>query len=82
MPQEPKRRHSRERKGKRRASIHLAAVVGVKCANCGAIIKPHFVCKKCGYYKGVEIIKTEQRAVVTRRTVAKESEKQKEAEIE
>ena len=31
-----------------------------KCPNCGEMIKPHRVCKKCGSYKGkVEVAKKE-----------------------
>lgn len=56
MPQEPKKRHSRQRKGKRRASIRLSLPKLSYCANCGATILPHTVCKECGYYKGREII--------------------------
>ncbi|HSX40648.1 MAG TPA: 50S ribosomal protein L32 [Candidatus Saccharimonadales bacterium] len=56
MPQEPKKRHSRARQGKRRASIHLGKPRGIKCPNCGAPTLPHQVCKKCGYYKGREIV--------------------------
>lgn len=66
MPQEPKKRHSRQRQGKRRASIKLTVPSGAICANCGNIIMQHIVCKKCGYYKGKQVIavkmpkKTEQ----------------------
>lgn len=56
MPQEPKKRHSRARQGKRRASIHLKLSSLVTCANCGASILPHIVCPKCGFYKGKSII--------------------------
>lgn len=27
-----------------------------KCPKCGAVIKPHRVCKECGFYKGKEVI--------------------------
>jgi large subunit ribosomal protein L32 len=57
MPHEPKRRHSRERKGERRASIKLAVKASVKCPNCSKLIAPHKVCKYCGYYKGKRIVK-------------------------
>lgn len=57
MPQEPKKRHSRARKGKRRASIKLLAIEPVACLNCGSQIVAHTVCKNCGYYKGIEVIK-------------------------
>lgn len=56
MPQEPKKRHSRQRQGKRRAAIKLAVLKPVICKNCGKNIKPHSVCKYCGYYKGKEIV--------------------------
>lgn len=56
MPHEPKRRHSRERKGERRASISLALKAPVSCPNCGKITIPHTVCKHCGFYKGKQVI--------------------------
>ncbi len=56
MPQEPKKRHSRQRKGKRRASIHLTPPQYSHCENCGLHILPHMVCKSCGYYKGKVVI--------------------------
>jgi len=56
MPQEPKRRHSRARKGKRRASISLSIPNVVVCPNCKTMTAPHAVCKNCGYYKGKEYI--------------------------
>jgi len=56
MPQEPKKRHSRARQGKRRASIRLSLSKTLPCSNCGTLIMPHTVCKNCGYYKGREVI--------------------------
>ena len=61
MPQEPKKRHSRQRKGKRRASIHLKVAQGIACANCGSITPMHVVCKQCGYYKGKLVLKKTQK---------------------
>lgn len=49
----PKRRLSRQRQGKRRASISAANATLVKCENCGNLKVPHQVCKNCGTYKGV-----------------------------
>ncbi|OGH52857.1 MAG: 50S ribosomal protein L32 [Candidatus Levybacteria bacterium RIFOXYC1_FULL_40_10] len=57
MPQEPKKRHSRQRQGKRRAAIKLAMPASTDCLNCGAIIKPHTVCPKCGFYKTKQFLK-------------------------
>ena len=56
MPHEPKKRHSRARQGKRRASIHLKLGAISICKNCGSPIVSHTVCKACGYYKGKEVI--------------------------
>lgn len=56
MPQEPKRRHSRQRKGKRRASIALKTYTGIVCSNCATLNPPHVVCKNCGFYQDKQII--------------------------
>lgn len=56
MAGEPKRRHSRQRKGKRRASISLAIPNAVVCPNCQNMMIAHSVCKTCGFYRGKEII--------------------------
>lgn len=56
MPQEPKKRHSRARQGKRRASIRLAVSQGATCANCSRPVLPHQVCGKCGYYDGRQVL--------------------------
>lgn len=56
MPNEPKKRHSRGRQGKRRESIKLALPTISICKNCGAPIKPHMMCKACGFYKGKLLI--------------------------
>lgn len=56
MPQEPKKRHSRQRQGKRRASIHLQTPAGLPCLHCKQLILPHTVCKHCGYYKGKQVL--------------------------
>lgn len=61
MAHEPKRRHSTERKGKRRASIKLAVQTGIKCSNCSTITLPHRVCKNCGFYKGREVVKQKEK---------------------
>jgi large subunit ribosomal protein L32 len=56
MPQEPKKRHSRQRQGKRRAAIKLAVTKTVLCPNCKAPILAHKICKHCGYYKGKMVL--------------------------
>jgi large subunit ribosomal protein L32 len=54
----PKRKVSKARRDKRRSNVwKLDAPALSKCSNCGELIAPHRVCKNCGYYKGVEVIK-------------------------
>ena len=53
----PKRKVSHARKNKRRANWKLSAPGLVKCPNCQELTLPHRVCKACGFYKGVEVIK-------------------------
>jgi len=63
MPHEPKKRHSRARQGKRRASIKLETAAFVACPNCKSIMLPHKVCKKCGFYdrRQVLVLKKEKK---------------------
>jgi large subunit ribosomal protein L32 len=61
MPQEPKKRHSRARQGKRRASIHLKLSSTILCPNCTKTILPHAVCPNCGFYKGQAVVIKKQK---------------------
>lgn len=60
MPNEPKKRHSRARQGKRRAAIKLSVQKMIACQNCGKQYFPHRVCKHCGFYKNKQIIKVDK----------------------
>jgi large subunit ribosomal protein L32 len=54
MPQ-PKRRHSRARRDKRRSSNWKIELGGLsKCSNpaCGKMRPPHTICPHCGFYNG------------------------------
>ena len=57
----PARQVSKTRKRMRRSHNALTANGTVKCPNCGEMIRPHRVCPKCGYYKGKEVVKTEEK---------------------
>lgn len=48
----PQRRTSKTRKRLRRTHFKLSVTGLVTCPNCGAMIKAHHVCPKCGYYAG------------------------------
>ncbi len=48
----PFRKVSKTRKRMRRSHNALEAASTTVCKECGAVIKPHRVCKNCGSYKG------------------------------
>lgn len=52
----PFRKTSKAAKNKRRSHLALTATTIVSCTNCGTMVKPHHVCKECGFYKGKEVI--------------------------
>ena len=52
----PKRRHSKARKNKRRAHDALTAVGLSNCPNCHEKKLPHRACPHCGQYKGREVV--------------------------
>ncbi len=59
----PKRRQSKARRDKRRSSTwKLALPTLSKCSRCGAFVRSHHVCKKCGAYDGEIIINQEAAA--------------------
>ena len=51
----PKRRHSKSRRDKRRANWKLTAPQLVECPQCHTL-GPHRACPECGYYKNREVI--------------------------
>ena len=52
----PKRRHTKTRRDKRRTHDRLQAPNLSACPQCQQPKPPHQVCKSCGYYKGVEVV--------------------------
>ena len=73
MSHEPKKKHSTQRKGKRRAHIHLSVAMSGTCKNCGVLGLSHQVCKACGFYNGKQVIKVVSPTIVRRRTVESQS---------
>ena len=54
----PKRRHSKARRDKRRAHDALAVPGMSRCPNCQELKLPHRVSPSGGHYKGREILET------------------------
>jgi len=52
----PKRKHSKARRDKRRSHDALTPVQTMKCDHCGEAKLPHKVCGACGYYKGRQVL--------------------------
>ena len=56
----PKNKHSKARRDSKRATVFkMGAPALVKCSKCGALMRPHTVCKACGSYNKREIIPVE-----------------------
>lgn len=56
----PKRRHSKSRRDKRRTHKHLAAPNLMACPQCQEVKRPHHACMSCGTYNGREVIAVQQ----------------------
>jgi len=53
----PKRKTSKQRRDKRRASSYrLNRTTVVECPQCHEPKQPHRVCRSCGYYKSRQVI--------------------------
>jgi large subunit ribosomal protein L32 len=56
----PKHRHSKARRDKRRAHDALQQPGSSVCPDCGEVKLPHRACKHCGSYRGREIVTVEK----------------------
>lgn len=56
----PKQRQSKSRSRKRRGSKKLRAPNVVECAQCHEMKLSHRVCPHCGYYRGRQVLDTDQ----------------------
>jgi len=57
----PKRRHSRSRRDKRRANQNIGEVNLSVCPQCKMPKRPHRVCAHCGCYKGRQIVQIKEK---------------------
>lgn len=53
----PKRRWSKARTRRSHSNWKLKPLNLVECPQCFELRKSHEMCKSCGYYKGVEVMK-------------------------
>lgn len=71
----PFRRTSKTTKRMRRTHFKLAVTGVATCPKCGAMVKSHHVCPKCGYYDGKQVVAVGKEEVVeekkTKKTKAK-----------
>jgi large subunit ribosomal protein L32 len=56
----PKRRHSKARRDRRRAHDHLKPPASSLFPNCHEPKLPHRVCPHCGHYKGRAVMAVEE----------------------
>ena len=56
----PKRRHSKARRDRRRAHDALSAPPRSVCSNCGEVKLPHRACPTCGHYRGREVVEAKE----------------------
>ncbi|MEW6368531.1 MAG: 50S ribosomal protein L32 [Acidobacteriota bacterium] len=56
----PKRRHSKARRDRRRAHDALKHQSLAECSQCHQKILPHRACPHCGHYKGKAVMPVEQ----------------------
>ena len=52
----PKRRHSKARRDRRRAHDALDMPAISVCPNCGEVKIPHRACAHCGTYRGRQVV--------------------------
>jgi len=58
----PFRRTSKTKKRMRRTHYKLEAKGMTECPNCKTLIKPHRVCKECGFYDGEKVLSEKEEA--------------------
>lgn len=56
----PKRRHSKARRDRRRAHDALDRPGSSVCPECGEVKLPHRACRSCGSYRGREVLSVEE----------------------
>ena len=55
----PKKKTSPSKRGLRRSHWRLTAPTPSRCSHCGAPVRPHRVCARCGHYGDREVVVVE-----------------------
>ena len=76
----PFRKVSKTRRDMRRTHYKITANGLVECTNCGAKIRPHRACPKCGFYKGVDTSKKVETKTVEEKKAPKKAKTTKKTE--
>jgi large subunit ribosomal protein L32 len=76
---EPKKRLTSTRSGNRRSHLGPETKSQAICSHCKSPVTPHQVCKVCGFYKGQDVLKLEEKAKA-KEDRRKAREKEEEAE--
>lgn len=76
----PFRKVSKTRRDMRRTHYKITANGLVECINCGAKIRPHRACPKCGFYKGVDTSKKVETKIVEEKKAPKKAKTTKKTE--
>ncbi len=56
----PRRRHSKARRDKRRTGDALSIPNVIECPQCHEPKQPHAICESCGYYDGRQVLEVEE----------------------
>lgn len=56
----PYRRTSKTRKRMRRTHFKLTPTGIIACPHCGEMIRPHTVCRACGFYDGKQVLEVKK----------------------
>lgn len=68
----PKRKVSRARRDSRATvNMKIDKKTIAACQTCQAPVVPHQVCKTCGYYKGIKIVRTKSDRMHQRNEIAR-----------
>ena len=76
----PFRKVSKTRRDMRRTHYKITANGLVECSNCGAKIRPHRACSKCGFYKGADTSKVVETKVAEEKKAPKKAKSSKKVE--